>query len=366
MARVFREDRSPVKGGTITAEGFLDTEGALTRTGIFEYAKVGGGVQRELRLPEHVFAPAALAGLDGVPLTFDAATLDHPRDGNGAVRADNFRRHVVGFVRAPRQDGDHVRAQVRIMDQGAVSAVQAGVKDLSVGYYSDLVPIPGGIHRDSAGVEHRADFLQTNVQGNHVALVRRGRAGPTVRLDSAGNQAPEDQVDLEQMKTALAAAEALAAKAQTEVATLTLAAVKTDAERAATAKDLADLRVKLDAFEASRKADAVKALAGRVAAVIKKDAAELSGKSEAEIMRAGLAVVAPSFKCDTLEGETLRGAFEAVMSQRADGASAAAVAVSGAKSGVASTVHADSVDEGTLAARDRMNAMLRDAWKKGR
>jgi hypothetical protein len=64
-------------------------------------------------------------------------------------------------------------------------------QELSCGYTCDLDPTPGEYQGE------RYDAIQRNIRGNHVALVTRGRAGPTarIRLDAEGAVMKEDAAD---------------------------------------------------------------------------------------------------------------------------------------------------------------------------
>src|SRR5258708_4943493 len=181
--RVSRTDVITFDKADRTPEGYIDTFGKITKTGIFTYVKEDGAKQLELRLPEHVFSAESLKSFDGQPLS-----LNHPSQNFDAA---TFKQNVVGFVLHPEQseDQEHVRARIKIMDASAIRAVEAGVKELSNGYTTDLVPVPGGVFRRddwNEGKEVRVDYIQTNIRGNHTALVEKGRAGPTARLDSDG------------------------------------------------------------------------------------------------------------------------------------------------------------------------------------
>lgn len=46
-----------------TTEGFLKGRAIITCCGVFTYKRADGTLQRELRLPEEVFAPATLESL---------------------------------------------------------------------------------------------------------------------------------------------------------------------------------------------------------------------------------------------------------------------------------------------------------------
>lgn len=145
-----------------SAEGYFYDNPILTRTGIFKYKLEDGSERRELRRPEDVFDPASLASYEGKPIiiTHDAQVIDK----------DNARRERVGTILTTgQQDGETVRAKIVIDDPDAVKA--SGLRELSVGYYQDLIMEPGEWNGEPY------DAIQTNIRVNHLALVAVARAG---------------------------------------------------------------------------------------------------------------------------------------------------------------------------------------------
>ena len=128
-----RTDSVPVDEHYST-EGYFYDNPILTRTGIFVYHLEDGSERRELRRPEDVFDPKSLASYEGKPIiiTHDAQVIDK----------DNAHRERVGTILTPgQQDGETVRAKIVIDDPDAVKA--SGLRELSVGYYQDLIMEPG-------------------------------------------------------------------------------------------------------------------------------------------------------------------------------------------------------------------------------
>lgn len=175
---------------TTTSEGFLNITGLpVGRVGVQTYEQEDGSLRRDLRLPKHVFDKNALSSGEGKVIT-----EDHPQ---GTVNVDNARDLNRGSLRNLR--ADHARglvlADITITDREAIEAVNAGKRDLSLGYMTTLVPIEGGVHvGDDAYAEVEADVLQTNIRINHLAIVDAGRANEgradrpvRIQKDSAGN-----------------------------------------------------------------------------------------------------------------------------------------------------------------------------------
>ena len=177
-----RTDSVPVDEHYST-EGYFYDNPILTRTGIFKYTLEDGSERRELRRPEDVFAPESLASYEGKPIiiTHDARVIDK----------DNARRERVGTILTPgQQDGETVRAKIVIDDPDAVKA--SGLRELSVGYYQDLIMEPGEWNGEPY------DAIQTHIRVNHLALVAVARAGDDARLnmdsqDNNGGMTPMDE-----------------------------------------------------------------------------------------------------------------------------------------------------------------------------
>lgn len=154
-----------------SAEGYFYDNPILTRTGIFKYTLEDGSERRELRRAEDVFDSESLASYEGKPIiiTHDAQVIDK----------DNAHRERVGTILTPgQQDGETVRAKIVIDDPDAVKA--SGLRELSVGYYQDLIMEPG----EWEGEPY--DAIQTHIRVNHLALVAVARAGDDARLNMDG------------------------------------------------------------------------------------------------------------------------------------------------------------------------------------
>jgi hypothetical protein len=159
-----------------TPEGYMKGKAVVCTTGVYEYRKADGSMIKELRLPEEVFAEAFLDSLKLKPLT-----LGHP---NEMVTADNIRDYQVGTLgETIVGDNYHVAVEMVITDPTAIKAVQAGTRELSVGYTCDLEPAEPG----ARWLGQSYDYVQRNIRANHTSLVDKARAGDAakLRLDSA-------------------------------------------------------------------------------------------------------------------------------------------------------------------------------------
>lgn len=161
-----------------TPEGYLICyDVPINRTGTQMYTAGELGLEGEperpvtvYRLEEDVFSPAALASLEGKDIT-----RGHPAE---MLAAENQASYSKGHLEHVRRDGDNTVADLIIKDPGLASDVESGVlREVSCGYYCRFEPYLDG-------------YRQTNLVGNHVAVVPRGRAGHSVAIkDHAAGKA---------------------------------------------------------------------------------------------------------------------------------------------------------------------------------
>lgn len=158
-----------------TPQGFLKVPGFATRTGVFTYVDANGKVRRELRHPDDVFDPESLATLKNAPVT-----LEHPPI---MLTPDNVKQYMKGYTTDRVEvNRDMVETDLIIAVDDAIRAVEVmGMRELSSGYMADLEENPGVYN----GTQY--DVRQRNIKYNHLAIVKKGRAGPEARLrmDSA-------------------------------------------------------------------------------------------------------------------------------------------------------------------------------------
>lgn len=167
-----------------TNEGFLKGRAIVTSIGVFTYKRKDGTVQRELRLPEEVFNPAALNSMKLKPVT-----LNHPME---LVTSDNAKSLQVGSLGdnpssttqfdnpyEKKTDGINCAIDMIVTRQDAIDAVLNGKQALSMGYTCDLeMAEPGSTW---CGIEY--DFIQRNIRYNHCAIVDSARAGDNARIE---------------------------------------------------------------------------------------------------------------------------------------------------------------------------------------
>lgn len=273
-------DSAAATSRSLTPEGFLRVRARIARTGVHLYRAGELGVAngfapgddvRVYRPPDQVFEPAAMASFAGKPVTDR-----HPPE---MVDAHNWKRYAIGHS-GPEvtREGDHLAADLLITDADAVARAEGGAQ-LSNGYYADFDFTPG---LTPEGEPY--DAVQSNIRGNHIALVDASRCGESCRIGDgatadcgcgAGTALTAVTVDGITVETTAAGVEALGR--------LRLAIEARDGTTAAlTAKLLDDTGLEARVRERTAVVDAARAMFGA-----SYDAAALS---TAEVRRA---VVAP-------------------------------------------------------------------------
>lgn len=327
---VLRYDKaSPLSKPVRLPNGFVRAEGYLTRAGIFVYRDAKGNTVRELRPPEEVMHPEALASFALVPVT-----NDHPSE---LLTADNAKQYAVGSVsESVVPEGDKVRASLMITDAAAIEALDAGKSELSCGYTADVV-LESGVWQGQP-----YDAIQRNIRGNHVALVDAGRAGPTcsIRMDATdvAQEIAMDDVMIEvggakysvpaemagelvKMLESKGLKPAMADEKTAEKPSEEMAAVKADAQR-----EIDALRAKLDAMQSATTA---KALRESIAREVREDIAvtEMAKRFDVAVsdadsveakQRKVIVKIDPSIKLDGESGAYVAGAYATLMSVHAD------------------------------------------------
>lgn len=172
-----------------TPEGFLVCyDVPIARTGAMVYSKSEAGVMPWLsemgfdgsgnlrieRDAAEVFREETLASAHGKPVT-----IDHPAD---FVNPDNWQVLAKGTTqnvrRGEREQADLLLADLLITDQEAIEFVESGaLRQISCGYDAEYSQVASGSGR------------QKNIIINHIALVRRGRAGARCMIMDAQHEA---------------------------------------------------------------------------------------------------------------------------------------------------------------------------------
>lgn len=172
----------------LTSHGYLVANNAiLARTGVQFYLSQEIGMKDEnkrpildkrikvYRLEEDVSHPEFLSSLESAPITDD-----HPEPEEG-VTIDNHHIFAKGHGRNIRVvadgQGQKISGDLVLTDSALTKKVQTGEKvEISVGYNCRFEPYKDG-------------YKQTNLIANHIAVVKRGRAGDKVKIyDSQPNR----------------------------------------------------------------------------------------------------------------------------------------------------------------------------------
>lgn len=177
MSEALRFDRAEISPTwEETPEGYLRIKATFARTGLQRYRRQDGKEAIEYRPEEEVSREDALLSLANLPVT-----LEHPPELLTPDTCRQYQRGSTGSIveyRSPFAVGF-----VTVTDREAIDAIKRGdAREVSVGYRVKFDATPG-VTPDG----QRYDGVQREISGNHVAIVRKGRAGPEVRLhmDSA-------------------------------------------------------------------------------------------------------------------------------------------------------------------------------------
>lgn len=156
---------------TRTPEGYLICMNVpINRTGSQEY--LGSELQLDsrdgnqrievLRDADQVFDRATLASFEGKPVCNEHPTED--------VDITNNDMYQVGHCQNVRQEGDYTVADLYITNPEMIQEIENGKREISCGYTCDFIPGDNGTYK------------QTNIRGNHIAVVNSGRAGENVSI----------------------------------------------------------------------------------------------------------------------------------------------------------------------------------------
>lgn len=354
---------------TVTPEGYLTGEAKVARIGVQAYQDGAGGIRREYRPPAEVFAADAIASFKNVPVTFN-----HPNE--RLVTSENAKRLGVGFVGENlRVDGDWLVMPITINDAETISQIEGGIVELSAGYVSNVI--------DEAGEYDGQvyDARQTQIRGNHVAIVQQARAGNDARLnlDAADavaiNQQPEVKTDMAD-KTVTVRVDGIEYQAAPEVERhITKQATRIDTldtELADAKKETDKEKARADAateeletLKATRTDEAIgKAAKARIdlersAVKVLGDSAELEGKSDREIREAVVLAVHKDAKLADQSDDYIAARFDAALEThtRFDAASAA-------QKQTATKREDANQREDAKSQRDKATAAMKDQWKK--
>lgn len=156
-----------------TPAGYVITSAKITRAGPVEYygyelGLLGREARKKFcinRTLDELTKPETLASFEGQTLT-----LTHPD--SGEVTATQWKDKAIGHIQNVRAQGNYLVCDAHIKDAAAIEVLKSsGVRELSCGYEPAVL------------IERNGEIYQTNIRGNHVAVVSKGRVGADCRLN---------------------------------------------------------------------------------------------------------------------------------------------------------------------------------------
>lgn len=152
-----------------TTEGFLVCKNVpIGRSGAIKYLDTELGIGYDNRIvtvyrnPEENNNISTIASFEGKPVTDGHPDVD--------VDATNYNYYQKGHAQNIRADGDFLYADLFITDETLINQILNKEKrEVSCGY-------------DTIYKEYNGNLYQTNIRGNHIAIVDEGRAGKQIAI----------------------------------------------------------------------------------------------------------------------------------------------------------------------------------------
>ena len=173
------QDKISIDKFTVTDEGFLIFPDAkIARTGIQEYYAFELGLDdrdpltviKVYRPENEVFSKESMDSFAN-----SIVTNNHPEEMISVLNAKGFQVGYSGDVIS--KDGIYLKAKLIITDSKTIEDIEAGKSEISNGYTSNM-DFTAGITPSGENF----DVMQTNIKGNHIAIVEKGRCGPSCRV----------------------------------------------------------------------------------------------------------------------------------------------------------------------------------------
>ena len=165
-------DRIALKATVDKDTGFLTAPVNLARIGVQRYYGFELGLEDRaldqigvMRNSDEVFSKSSINSFINL-----VVTDGHPAD---MVNADNVKELQMGQVSQVDRDEDVLSGVVTITDKNLIKDIQAGKKEVSVGYKYELIPAEGKDY----------EFAQINIRANHLAIVDAGRCGSACKIN---------------------------------------------------------------------------------------------------------------------------------------------------------------------------------------
>jgi len=366
-----------------SVEGFLQVPACISRIGVQNYTALEMGLSdrdpkdviRVFRPEEEVFAEESMLSFASKPVTDN-----HPPE---AVTSKNSKKFTVGHsVPEVTHDNKFVNTTLHILDAATIAKIESGKVELSNGYSADIDWV-SGISPEG----EQFDAIQRNIKGNHIAIVDRGRAGPTCSLadnstptkdanvmkiiiDGVGYEMPDQSAEaVAKLQKRLSDTEEEMKKKDTEHKKEKDQAEeekkKKDKELEQAKKDTEHAKSKLPTSDALSKMVADRAaLIGKVNKIDKDITCD--GKSDEDIMKEVVSSKLPDLKLDSVSDDYIRARFDTIVESAGSGGSQRElddVFRDKAKGGNKTEIKDTRPD--SVIARDEMMEKSRNAWKKG-
>lgn len=173
------QDRLTLDQSRRTNDGYLAVSAKFARPGVQVYAgrevdpDNAHGLRDQmvnvLRPADEVFSRATMDSFRFKPITDDHPSVE--------VNASNWKDLGSGLATDIMRDGDWSRMHALMMDGALADKVEGGKRQLSAGYSAN---IEFGDFIAPDGTKCQAK--QTNIRGNHIAVVDSARAGPEASI----------------------------------------------------------------------------------------------------------------------------------------------------------------------------------------
>lgn len=186
-------DRATLDNHRMTSDGYLIASARCARTGVQMYHASDIGLDGDRLVGVYRPESAVMDVVNSWPsYVGKPVTVNHPPV---MVDAENWKEHAVGDILDEiARDGETVVVPIRLMDAAAIRQVQNGIREVSMGYTTN-VEIRDGVAPD--GTPYQA--VQTGpILINHLAIVPRARGGSQLRIgDSADKWGASPLTDAE-------------------------------------------------------------------------------------------------------------------------------------------------------------------------
>lgn len=314
-----RYDKSLIQDYGETPEGYLTVTVPITRPGVFPYQRQDGTVQMEAKLPDEIFSDRTVLSARSKPVTDD-----HP---NEPVTLKNFNRYAKGLSHTDATVKNlKLYVSLTITDEALIQKIRNGKREISIGFLSDVVSEQGTYNGETY------QYVQRNLEINHIAIVDQGRAGPevSIRSDSdawqidgekGGNQQmPTYKIDGKEYEVDSAVKSFMEAQ-QAKLDTADLKIKEVDALQGRLDAQDAQLKVKdkeiVNLKEKSLSEDELDAKVQERVELISTikpllgDSFDFKGKSTRELKEAVIQSVNPEFKGDSKSEDYINAFFDA-------------------------------------------------------